>query len=142
MGIFSGLVWFSIPFTLATTMGLAYLGLSSAQGAPMLTEEDVMKGEETVRTIILRSLFLSVRSCSSLGGSEVAWHDWGVRHPLPHPHGRHVNWLRRGDRCGLHRDLRRVPGLHMSLQTWPQGWAMYFVWAELQRRGGGEGGHV
>ena len=27
-------------------MGLAYLGLSSAQGAPMLTDEDVMKGEE------------------------------------------------------------------------------------------------
>ena len=26
-------------------MGLAYLGLSSAQGAPMLTEDDVMKGE-------------------------------------------------------------------------------------------------
>ena len=45
MGIFSGLVWFAIPFTLATTMGLAYLGLSSAQGAPMLTEEDVAKGE-------------------------------------------------------------------------------------------------
>ena len=51
MGIFSGLVWFAIPFTLATTMGLAYLGLSSAQGAPMLTEEDVMKGEQTERTI-------------------------------------------------------------------------------------------
>ena len=47
--ISGGLVWFAIPFTLATTMGLAYLGLSSAQGAPMLTEEDVMKGEETVR---------------------------------------------------------------------------------------------
>ena len=27
-------------------MGLAYLGLSSAQGAPMLTDEDVMKGED------------------------------------------------------------------------------------------------
>ena len=43
--IIGGLVWFAIPFTLATTMGLAYLGLSSAQGAPMLTEDDVMKGE-------------------------------------------------------------------------------------------------
>ena len=47
--IAGGLCWFAIPFGLATTMGLAYLGLSSAQGAPMLTEEDVMKGEETVR---------------------------------------------------------------------------------------------
>jgi hypothetical protein len=26
-----GLTWFAIPFTLATTMGLAYLGLSSSQ---------------------------------------------------------------------------------------------------------------
>jgi len=42
--ISGGLVWFAIPFTLATTMGLAYLGLSSAQGSPLLTEEDVMKG--------------------------------------------------------------------------------------------------
>ena len=32
-----------------TTMGLAYLGLSSAQGAPMLTDEDVMKGEKHCR---------------------------------------------------------------------------------------------
>ena len=44
--IAGGLCWFAIPFGLATTMGLAYLGLSSAQGAPMLTDEDVMKGEE------------------------------------------------------------------------------------------------
>merc|ERR1712184_223258 len=42
--ISGGLVWFAIPFTLATTMGLAYLGLSSAQGAPLLSDEDVMKG--------------------------------------------------------------------------------------------------
>merc|ERR1711936_820519 len=42
--ISGGLVWFAIPFTLATTMGLAYLGLSSAQGSPLLTDEDVMKG--------------------------------------------------------------------------------------------------
>ena len=58
--ITGGLVWFSIPFTLATTMGLAYLGLSSAQGAPMLTEEDVMKGEQTERTI--RDKFCSFKS--------------------------------------------------------------------------------
>merc|ERR1712013_286015 len=42
--IAGGLCWFAIPFGLATTMGLAYLGLSSAQGAPMLSDEDVMKG--------------------------------------------------------------------------------------------------
>ena len=44
--IAGGLCWFAIPFGLATTMGLAYLGLSSAQGAPMLTDEDVMKGKD------------------------------------------------------------------------------------------------
>merc|ERR1712223_1352608 len=42
--IAGGLCWFAIPFGLATTMGLACLGLSSAQGAPMLSDEDVMKG--------------------------------------------------------------------------------------------------
>merc|ERR1712013_225079 len=42
--ISGGLCWFAIPFTLATTMGLAYLGMSSAQGSPLLTDEDVMKG--------------------------------------------------------------------------------------------------
>ena len=43
--ISGGLTWFAIPFSLATTMGLAYLGLSSAQGAPLLTDDDVAKGE-------------------------------------------------------------------------------------------------
>ncbi len=43
--ITGGLTWFAIPFCLATTMGMAYVGLSSAQGAPLLTEEDVSKGE-------------------------------------------------------------------------------------------------
>ena len=42
--ISGGLTWFAIPFTLATTMGLAYLGLSSAQDAPMLSEEDITAG--------------------------------------------------------------------------------------------------
>merc|ERR1712156_799123 len=42
--IAGGLCWFAIPFGLATTMGLAYLSLSSAQGAPLLSDEDVMKG--------------------------------------------------------------------------------------------------
>jgi len=42
--ILGGLTWFAIPFTLATTMGLAYLGLSSAQGAPMLSDDDVARG--------------------------------------------------------------------------------------------------
>lgn len=36
-----GIVWFSIPFALATTMGLAYIALSARQGQPLLVEEDV-----------------------------------------------------------------------------------------------------
>ena len=43
--ITGGLVWFAIPFALATTMGLAYLGMSSAQGAPLLSEKDVSAGK-------------------------------------------------------------------------------------------------
>ena len=43
--ISGGLTWFAIPFSLATTMGLAYLGLSSAQGAPLLSDDDVAKGK-------------------------------------------------------------------------------------------------
>ena len=42
--ITGGLTWFAIPFSLATTMGLAYLGMSSAQGAPLLTDADISKG--------------------------------------------------------------------------------------------------
>ena len=43
--ITGGLTWFAIPFSLATTMGLAYLGMSSAQGAPLLSEKDVSAGK-------------------------------------------------------------------------------------------------
>lgn len=43
--ITGGLVWFAIPFSLATTMGLAYLGMSSAQGSPLLSEKDVSAGK-------------------------------------------------------------------------------------------------
>ncbi|XP_053394381.1 uncharacterized protein LOC128555605 [Mercenaria mercenaria] len=39
-----GLVWFSIPFALATTMGLAYIALSAQQGQPLLAENDVNSG--------------------------------------------------------------------------------------------------
>merc|ERR1740128_557828 len=77
--ISGGLVWFAIPFTLATTMGLAYLGLSSAQGAPMLTEEDVMKGlaAPLVAQKLLGTtgeyamLFLILMAVMSTGSAEV-----------------------------------------------------------------------
>jgi hypothetical protein len=41
-----GLVWFSIPFALATTMGLAYTALGTQQGQPLLNETDVNAGKE------------------------------------------------------------------------------------------------
>merc|ERR1712088_1038846 len=77
--ISGGLVWFAIPFTLATTMGLAYLGLSSAQGAPMLTDDDVMKGlaAPLVAQKLLGTtgeyamLFLILMAVMSTGSAEV-----------------------------------------------------------------------
>ena len=59
--IFGGLTWFAIPFTLATTMGLAYLGLSSAQGFPMLSDQDVTKGKNNCK----KNLGLRETGCNS-----------------------------------------------------------------------------
>lgn len=39
-----GLVCFAVPFTFATTMGLAYITLSSHKGKPLLSENDVSSG--------------------------------------------------------------------------------------------------
>jgi len=77
--ISGGLTWFAIPFTLATTMGLAYLGLSSAQGAPMLTDDEVASGlaAPLVAQKLLGStgeysmLFLILMAVMSTGSAEV-----------------------------------------------------------------------
>merc|ERR1719229_804041 len=77
--ISGGLTWFAIPFSLATTMGLAYLGLSSAQGAPLLSDEDVAKGlaAPLVAQKLLGStgeyamLFLILMAVMSTGSAEV-----------------------------------------------------------------------
>ncbi|CAH1777253.1 unnamed protein product [Owenia fusiformis] len=42
--IAGGLTWFSIPFVMAMTFGLAYLALGEWQGAPLLSDDDVNKG--------------------------------------------------------------------------------------------------
>ncbi|KAH3853920.1 hypothetical protein DPMN_096458 [Dreissena polymorpha] len=39
-----GLVWFSIPFALASTMGLGYIALSAYQDTSLLSEEEVNQG--------------------------------------------------------------------------------------------------
>eukprot|EP00092_Neocalanus_flemingeri_P020853 GFUD01022591.1.p1 GENE.GFUD01022591.1~~GFUD01022591.1.p1 ORF type:complete len:858 (-),score=171.62 GFUD01022591.1:274-2847(-) len=77
--ISGGLTWFAIPFTLATTMGLAYIGLSSAQGSPLLTDEDVMRGlaAPLVAQKLLGTtgeyamLFLILMAVMSTGSAEV-----------------------------------------------------------------------
>ena len=40
-----GITWFAVPFTFATTMGMAYIALGAEQGAPLLSDSDVNKGE-------------------------------------------------------------------------------------------------
>ncbi|XP_077869945.1 uncharacterized protein LOC100367180 [Saccoglossus kowalevskii] len=42
--ITGGLTWFAIPFTFATTMGLAYVALSTANGEELLTEREINEG--------------------------------------------------------------------------------------------------
>merc|ERR1712038_1662669 len=77
--ILGGLTWFAIPFTLATTMGLAYLGMSSAQGAPLLTDHDVSSGlaAPLVAQKLLGTtgeyaiLFLILMAVMSTGSAEV-----------------------------------------------------------------------
>ena len=77
--ISGGLTWFAIPFTLATTMGMAYIGMSSAQGAPLLSEEDIGKGlaAPLVAQKLLGTmgeyaiLFLILMAVMSTGSAEV-----------------------------------------------------------------------
>ena len=40
-----GLAWFAVPFTFATTIGLAYIGLSAHTGQPLLTDSQVDEGK-------------------------------------------------------------------------------------------------
>ena len=77
--IAGGLVWFSIPFTLATTMGLSYVGLSSAQNASLLSESDVSAG--LTAPVVAQSLlgplgeysmlFLILMAVMSTGSAEI-----------------------------------------------------------------------
>ena len=77
--ILGGLTWFAIPFSLATTMGLAYLGMSSAQGAPLLTDADLASGlaAPLVAQKLLGTtgeyamLFLILMAVMSTGSAEV-----------------------------------------------------------------------
>jgi Na+/proline symporter len=77
--ILGGLTWFAIPFSLATTMGLAYLGMSSAQGSPLLTDAGVSSGlaAPLVAQKLLGTtgeyamLFLILMAVMSTGSAEV-----------------------------------------------------------------------
>ncbi|XP_076358107.1 uncharacterized protein LOC143250869 isoform X2 [Tachypleus tridentatus] len=77
--ILGGLTWFAVPFSLATTMGLAYLALSTAQGHAILTPLDVDRGL-VVPAMVQRVLgitgeyaliFLILMAVMSTGSAEV-----------------------------------------------------------------------
>ena len=77
--VLGGLTWFAIPFTLATTMGLAYVALGSAQGGPLLTDADVASGlvaPVVAQTLLGRAgvfvmLLLILMAVMSTGSAEV-----------------------------------------------------------------------
>ncbi|XP_076358108.1 uncharacterized protein LOC143250870 [Tachypleus tridentatus] len=77
--ILGGLTWFAIPFSLATTLGLAYIALSSSQGQPLLEPEDVDKGlvvPVVAQTILgptgeYAMIFLILMAVMSTGSAEV-----------------------------------------------------------------------
>ncbi|XP_052808030.1 uncharacterized protein LOC128236931 [Mya arenaria] len=74
-----GLVWFCIPFAMATTMGLAYVALSVQQDLPLLSDQDIDKA--LVTPAVAASLFgkagelmviaMVVMAVVSTGSSEV-----------------------------------------------------------------------
>ena len=41
-----GIVWFAVPFTFATTMGLSYIALSVQSGKNLLSDDDVNAGNQ------------------------------------------------------------------------------------------------
>lgn len=43
--LLGGLVWFAVPFAFATTMGLAYVSLSTYWGQELLTPQEIGQGK-------------------------------------------------------------------------------------------------
>ncbi|XP_076358090.1 uncharacterized protein LOC143250861 [Tachypleus tridentatus] len=74
-----GLVWFAVPFTFATTMGLAYVALSSANGKPLLEPQQVDEGlvPPIVASLIMGKfgqflvLLMILMAVTSTGSAEV-----------------------------------------------------------------------
>ncbi|KAK6177025.1 hypothetical protein SNE40_015215 [Patella caerulea] len=77
--LLGGLSWFAIPFSLATTMGLAYVALSARQGVPLLVDADVDAGlvpPVVAQTLLgkkgeLLMLVMILMAITSTGSSEV-----------------------------------------------------------------------
>ncbi|KAI8500378.1 hypothetical protein Bbelb_219440 [Branchiostoma belcheri] len=74
--ISGGLTWFAIPFSMATTVGLAYVALGTVKGEALLSGEDVDKGlvasvvvnqlmGHTGQVILLLMLLMAVMSTGS-----------------------------------------------------------------------------
>lgn len=110
-------------------MGMAYLGMSSAQGAPLLTDSDVAKGESfflewsNERKLCMK--ISSFRSGCSFGGSKALGNHRRIRYPLLNPHGCDVHWFRRSHCCGFHPHLWRLSSLYPAFQTRTQKWSMH-----------------
>ncbi|XP_064598785.1 uncharacterized protein LOC135465474 [Liolophura sinensis] len=74
-----GIAWFAVPFSLATTMGLAYIALSTRQGSPLLTADQVDSG--LVPCVVAQQLlgkqgellmmFMILMAITSTGAAEV-----------------------------------------------------------------------
>ncbi len=58
--LLGGLVWFAVPFTFATTMGLSYIALSARQGDHLLTTEDVNAGQLHAANVSLKIVVIVV----------------------------------------------------------------------------------
>ena len=54
--LIGGLVWFAIPFSFATTMGLAYVALGTHRGEPLLTASQVGEGQYNIKKALLYTL--------------------------------------------------------------------------------------
>lgn len=46
--LLGGIAWFAMPFSFATTMGLAYIVLSASNGEPLLKAEQVNEGKQSI----------------------------------------------------------------------------------------------
>nr|XP_006821671.1 PREDICTED: uncharacterized protein LOC102808925 [Saccoglossus kowalevskii] len=113
--ITGGLTWFAIPFTFATTMGLAYVALSTANGEDLLTESEINEGlvpptvaytlmgkaGAILMTLMILMAVTSTGSAEVIAVASILVYDLYQIHWRPY---RAVNDTRSCLLCGKHRD--------------------------------------